>query len=95
MGIKQKKIGRRKKVSFYVLSCPQKSDRGCNMAVEVYELNWKTGWLEIIGADYAINTASWKGDKGCGISVIASVYADLKHDGYRISDHRVINYQSL
>lgn len=92
---KKKKLGRRKRVSFYVKECREKADRGFNMAVQVYELDNKTLELKIRGGDYRINTACWKGDFGAGIAILSSIYSDLKHDGYRIKDDRVVNYQSI
>ncbi len=89
------KLGRRKKVALYVKQCPELSDRGYNMAIEVYELEWKTGLLKMIGADYAIQTASWKGERGNGINIIAEKYPDLKHSAYLISDNRVLCYQPI
>lgn len=91
---KPKALGRRKQVNFYVLRCPQFSNRNCNMAVKVFELT-KDGTLKSIGANYAINTASWKGEEGEGVSIIAKAYPDLKHNRYRILDQRVRAYQVI
>ncbi len=85
-------IGRRKKLVLYVQRCENLSDRGYNMALQVYELDWKTGRLKMIGSNYKIQTASWKGEQGCGIDIIVKKYPDLKHDGYRIKDNRILNY---
>ena len=90
-----KNIGRRKKLVLYVKPCPDLSDRGYNMAIQVYELDWKTGRLQMIGSNYKIQTASWKGEQGCGIDIIAKKYPDLKCDAYRIYDNRVLNYLEI
>ena len=92
---KPRNIGRRKKLSLFVKRCDHLSDRGFNVAIEVYELNWQTGRLCLIGSDYAISSASWKGDDGAGINVLELAYPDLKHDEYRIKDSRVISYQVI
>ena len=95
INIKPSNIGRRKKLSFIITRADELSDRACNVAIEVWQVNFKTGELDFIGSNYAINSASWKGDKGAAIDILLIAYPDLKNDGYRINDSRVINFQKL
>ena len=95
ISVKPSNIGNRKKISFIIIRCDELSDRGYNIAIEVYQVNFKTGKLEIIGSDYAIQSGGWKGEQGAALYILNLAFPDLKNDGYRISDNRVIDFQKV
>jgi len=93
--LETRKIGKRRNLAFYVKACPNLSDRGFNMALEVYELNWKTRKLEKIGSDYSVQISMWKGLLPTGLDVIKLVYSDFRCTSYLMQDKRVVNYQEI
>jgi hypothetical protein len=66
---------------YIALEKPEFSDRGCNMAVEVYQLV-RGDFPRIVGAKYDINTASWKGTEAVAAEIIREKHGHI-HDGYR------------
>lgn len=56
------------------------SDRGYNVGIEVYQLV-RGGFPRFVGADYKINSASWKGAKATA-TMVACEKDGHKHDGY-------------
>lgn len=89
------KIGRRKAVAFFVVEKPELKDRGCDTAIEVYELNKRNYSLKLIGARYDLQIGSWKGWSGVAVEIIGALYSDFTHDGYHSTDDRVLRVDRL
>lgn len=96
------KIGRRKAVKFYIVRKDNLSERGCNAAIQVYisaknDEFYPDGTLDLIAANYNINTASWRGSRAEAIRVLKEKYTDLKTNstGYYIDDKRITILQEI
>lgn len=96
INIKSSNIGRRKKLSFIITRVDDLSDRGFNIGLEVWQVDFKTGALDCIGSDYAIQSKAWKGETAQAI-IINMAYPDLKtkKSGYHLDDSRVVNLQKI
>ena len=64
---------------FLCVPCNQLADRGYNTALHVYRI--KRNKIYLIGGNYKINTASWRGYKSEAVRVVTRVLGH-KNDGY-------------
>ena len=71
---------------FLCVPCDHLADRGYNKAIHVYRI--KRNKLHLIGGNYRIDSASWRGYKSDAIRVVTELLGH-KNDGYEFTAKNV------
>ena len=88
-------ISRQKNVKVIYKSADHLSDRGYDLAVEVWVYDATTNKFVLVGGDYKIRSGSWIGLEACAIAVLKEHFTDLKCSTYTLHDNRVTLFQEI